>query len=458
MTRMHTRLTTFVKPVCWLALAASSLASAEPIDLKGAVLRALETEAEYRSVRAELDAIREEKARARAGLLPTLSASGTHTDNDAERTFADGSSDEPSYTSKQYNLTLKQPILRRDSWVKYRQAGTRIASAEQQADSERVRLVLDVSEQYLDCLYADAVARFARAEVSALEGLVTAVTRGFSAGANTRTDILDAEARLDAARVRLIEAQQSIDSSRRALESSTGRPVSAIHPIVQARLALRDPHLRIRDWREAALTANPEVQAATFNVELARQEVQLQQAGHYPSLDLVVQHQHAESDSITTLDVETRTTLWGVQFNVPLYSGGLVTASTRQAGSRLARAQAELDAKREEVMLRTARAVEALLAGGQRVQALSRAEASATAALTGTEKGLQAGTRSFVDVLNARQQLFEVQQSRARADADFILALLQLKAAAGQADEAAIDEANAFLADSASVVFPTLAE
>ena len=446
--------------VGWAALAffASSLAGAEPIDLKGAVTRALESEAEYRSVRAELEAVREEKARARAGLLPTLSASGTHTDNDAERTFADGSSDDPNYTSFQYSLTLKQPILRRDNWVKYRQAGTRIASAEQQADTERIKLVLDVSEQYLDCLYADAVVRFAQAEVTALEGLLTAVTRGFAAGTSTRTDILDAEARLDAARVRLIEASQLTDSARRALESSTGRPVSAIHPIVQERLVLQDPQLRIRDWRDAALRDNPEVRAAQFNVDLARQEVQLQQAGHYPSLDLVVQQQHSESDSISTLDVESRITLWGVQFNVPLYSGGLVNASTRQAGSRLARAQAELDAKREEVSLRTARAVEALLADSQRVQALSRAEASSVAALIGTEKGLQAGTRSFVDVLNARQQLFEVQQSRARANADFILALLNLKAAAGLADDSAIDEANAFLAPEASVVFPALAE
>jgi outer membrane protein TolC len=61
-------------------------------------------------------------------------------------------------------------------------------------------------------------------------------------------------------------------------------------------------------------------------------------------------------------------------------------------------------------------------------------------------------------VLNARQQLFEVQQSRARANADFILALLNPKAAAGLADDSAIDEANAFLAPEASVVFPALAD
>lgn len=440
---------------CCLPLALhAARVSAEPIDLRVAIQRALETEAQYRSVRAELDAVRQEKPRALAGLLPSLSASGTHTNNKARRTLSNGVSDQPDYTSKYYSLTFKQPIYRRENWIKYQLAGTRIASAEQQADVERLKLVIKVSEQYFDCLYTDAVVRFVRAEVAALEGLLTAVNRGFSAGANTRTDILDAEARLDIARVELIEAEQNIDAAHRALESSIGQPISAIYPIQPERLVLNDPDMRIEAYRHAALSGNPEIQAAQFNVQLARNEIQLQRAGHYPSLDLIAQRQFAESDSITTLGSRTFTNLWGVQFNIPIYSGGYVTASTRQAEARLESAQAELDAKKEEIALRAARAVEALQASSQRVKALSRAEASAAMSLTGTEKGLRAGTRSFIDVLNARQQVFEAMQSRARANADFILALLYLHATTGSVNEGALVEANALLTRESVVTFP----
>jgi len=337
--------------------------------------------------------------------------------------------------------------------VRYQQADTRIASAEQQADAERVRLILEVSEQYLACLYAGAVARHARAELAALEGLLAAVTRGFAAGANTRTDILDAEARQDAARVKLIEAEQSIDAALRAIESTTGRKVSAIHPIQPERLVLDGPAKRIREWQQEALAGNPEIRAARFNLRLAKQDIQLQQAGHHPSLDLIAQRQFAESDTITALGSRTTTNLWGLQFDLPIVSGGFATASTQQAHARLQRAQAELDAKIEEIMLSTARNVEALHASHQRVRALERAETSATAALAGTEKGVQAGTRSFVDVLNARQQLFEVLQSKARAEVDFVLNLLTLKASAGLPDETAVEEANALLSGEASVSF-----
>lgn len=443
--------------LCCLAFGlGSSRAAEEVIDLRTAIQRAQVAEAEYRSMRAELDAVRQEKPRALAGLLPSLTASGTRTDNQARRTFTNGVTDQPSYIGESYNLTLKQPLYRRDNWIKYQLAGTRIASAERQADVERIRLILKVSEQYLDCLHADAVVRFVRAEVAALEGLLTSVTRGFSAGTTTRTDILDAEARLDAARVELIEAEQAIDAARRALESSIGQRISAILPIQPERLVLKDAQPRIEKWRQAALASNPEIQAAEYNVQLARKDIQLQQAGHHPTVDLIAQRQLAESDTITTLGSRTFTSLWGVQFNVPIYSGGFVRASTRQAEARLVRAQAELEASIEQVSLRTARAVEALLASSKRVQALSRAEASAVAALTGTEKGLLAGTRSFVDVLNARQQLFEVMQSKARANADFVQGFLNLSASTGLPDETAIDEANAFLSRETAITFPEI--
>ena len=441
--------------VCLIALTllAGNAIGADPLDLKTAVQRALEQEAEYRSVRAELAAVREEKPRARAGLLPTLSASGTYSNNRVKRTLTNGLSDEPDYVSRNYNLTLKQPLFRRDSWIRYQQADTRISSAEHQAEVERVKLILRVSEQYFYCLYADAVTQFARAEVSALEGLLISVTRGFESGATTRTDVLDAEARLDSARVKLIEAEQNADAVRRALESSTGQRIDAIFPIQPDSLVLRDPNLRIQEWREAALATNPEIEAARENVQLARQEVKLQQAGHYPTLDLIAQHQFADNETISTLGARTTNNLWGLQFNVPLYAGGLVSASIRQAGARLERAHADLDSRTADISLRTARAVESLLASSQRVKALNRAEASARASLTGTEKGVQAGTRSFIDVLNARQQLFEAMQSKARANADFILGLLYLKATTGFADETAINEANAFLDRGTAVKF-----
>ncbi len=83
------------------------------------------------------------------------------------------------YTSENYAITLRQPLLRRDAWVRHDQAQTRANYAEQQLIVERDELVLRVGEAYLNGLLAEGSRQLARTEVEALEGLTASVKRGF---------------------------------------------------------------------------------------------------------------------------------------------------------------------------------------------------------------------------------------------------------------------------------------
>lgn len=404
----------------------------EVLGFRQALERALIAESGYRAQQAEHAATREEIPRARAALLPNVSASGIRYDNNAYVTQTVAR--ENDYISKNYTLTLRQPLLNQSRWVQYRQAQVRVDHSGKRLEAERQRLILQIAQAYLNCLHADAVAQFAQAEVTALEGMLASVKRGHEAGETTLTDIYDAEARLDDAKVKQIEAGNSLDAARRVLETALGHPVKAIQGIAQDSLTLAPFESQIAQWQQEAVEANAEVAAARLALSLAGKEVQLQRAGHLPTLDLIAQRQLSQSDTISTLGTRTRNTMWGVQLNVPLYSGGYVNASTRQAASRLTAAQAKLDAAAEQVRLHSSSAAEKVHASMDRIRALERAEHSAAASLNGTEKGLKAGTRSFIDILNARKQLFEVRLRRAQANTDFVLSLIDLMAVSGQLD------------------------
>ena len=66
-----------------------------------------------------------------------------------------------------------------------------------------------------------------------------------------------------------------------------------------------------------------------------------------------------------------------------------------------------------------------------RVKALKQAKASAQTALEASEAGFDVGTRTTVDVLNARRQLFVADVNYARSRYDYVLNVLLLKQAAG---------------------------
>jgi outer membrane protein len=65
------------------------------------------------------------------------------------------------------------------------------------------------------------------------------------------------------------------------------------------------------------------------------------------------------------------------------------------------------------------------------VQALQQAVKSNQTALEATEAGFEVGTRTTVDVLDARRRLFEAQRDYARSRYDYLINVVRLKSSAG---------------------------
>ncbi|HEV2229126.1 MAG TPA: TolC family protein, partial [Steroidobacteraceae bacterium] len=87
--------------------------------------------------------------------------------------------------------------------------------------------------------------------------------------------------------------------------------------------------------------------------------------------------------------------------------------------------------------------------GISRVQALRQALASNQTALKATEAGYEVGTRTSVDLLNARKNLVQAQTNYAVARYDYILSVLTLRLAAGTLDRPELVSLNNWLTTSA---------
>jgi hypothetical protein len=79
------------------------------------------------------------------------------------------------------------------------------------------------------------------------------------------------------------------------------------------------------------------------------------------------------------------------------------------------------------------------------VQALARAEDSNQTALEATEAGYEVGTRTTVDVLLARQNLFLTETQYARSKYDYMVNVLKLKAATGTLNVEDVMQINSWL-------------
>lgn len=429
------------------ALMSTAPARAEPLSLHAAWRLAAAAEAEWRVAQADADVEREEERKARAGLLPNLSLSAARSRNDTERGAIGGATSSLDYQSSSSALVLRQPLFRMQNYAEYRRAGLRREQADARLGHDAQSLATRVAQAYVDLLAAEEAIRFARFQEASLQTHLAGAQRAFKAGTGTRIDIDEAQARLAVATYERLAAENGRDNARAGLAALIGAPVEAVRPIDEA-LAARLPLAAgsFDDWRTAALRDNPELAAATKAVEEADWAVSRARAAHLPTLDLVASRTRSESDSVATISTRSDNSAVGVQLNIPLFAGGYVDADTAQARARLRRAQAQKEGVERNLEARLLKEFNGVSQGEARLASLTQALAASSLALESTRRGIEAGTRSTLDALNAERQLHSVRLEAARARNDRLMSWLRLHALAGKLDEAELIRLDGLLA------------
>jgi protease secretion system outer membrane protein len=187
----------------------------------------------------------------------------------------------------------------------------------------------------------------------------------------------------------------------------------------------------IDEWKAIALAENPEISVQRYAVEAASQEVRKNRAAHAPRLDLVMNVNGANSDTTDTYRQDATGRSIGVQLIIPIYSGGSVSALTRQAAANHEKAKAILESKFNDVLVELHKQYNATLNSQFRIDALIKSVNSARLLIDATQKSVKAGMRTNLDSLNAQQKLFEAKLDLALARYNYLISFLRLRKAAG---------------------------
>ena len=428
----------------------SAWAQPSVMDLKQVYQAALEQDASIRASRAAADSGRERLPQARAGLLPQVSASAGRNNNNLDTT-APNILGTPVTTNDQYfsdnrTLQLRQPLINMQRWQQFQQAKSVVEEVEANLERDLQNLVVRVAGAYFESLMADEQLELVRAQIKTYTALVDAAQKGLAAGSGTRTDVDDAKARLDMATAQELEARQSQDLTRRQLQLLVNQPVNQIAKLNVAALKLSAPEpANLEDWTRRAEQASPEIRALQARLEAARREVSKSQAAHLPTLDAVAQWSNSGSENITRVNSRYENKTLGLQLNIPLYSGGYVNSTIRQAVAEQTRAEETLEALRRDLGVRVHKEYRGVSEGVLRVRALEQAARSAEQMMRSTQMSLKAGSRTQLDVLNAQQQFTLALRDLAQARMVYLLSKVRLASLVGDDTLASVEQVNASL-------------
>lgn len=404
----------------------------QALSLLDAYEAALEHDPTYRSAFHESEAGQQTEIITRASLLPNLTI--THTDSKSvgnQKTSTPGIPNDLSFRSQVSALTLRQPIINMEAAAGYRQGQAQTNSSRARFTGQSQQLIVRLVEVYFETLLAQHRLKLAQAQLDSLTELKRVNENMLLKGEGTTTDVLETQSRHALAQAQLIEAQDEFEVAQLRLESMIGREATQLYHLSDIFRADMIFLPGFEDWRALAIDRNAELVTQRHIVQSGKEEIRKSYAGHTPRVDFVASLSRNKSASFITFDRDVELATVGVEVNLPLYAGGRVNALTDQAKANHARAEAELDAIMDNVLVELRRQYQRVYSSVRRIESLELAVKSAKLLVHATEKSIQGGIRINLDLLDAQQQLFNSEINLAEAKYHFLLAYLRLNLAAG---------------------------
>ena len=424
--------------------------STHAMDLLQIYLAAEQQDATLMAARATASADRERLPQAKSQMLPNLSASLSHNNNQLESTTANILGKEQTatlgYPSSNKTVTLRQPLYRPQLAAQYRQAQAQVDDASATLALEEQNLAVRVSSAYFEALLADDQLALVLSQQVAYTTQLDAARKALAAGSGTRTDIDEAQARLDMNVALEIESQQNVTYTLQQLQTLIDQPIDKLATLNVNRLDLQMPEPNLLEyWITRAEQSSPQIQSLKARVEMARHEVKKASMGHYPTLDAIAQWTRSESENIINTTSRYTNNAVGVQLNLPIFSGGYVNASVRQAQAGRVRAEQTLEAGRRDLGLRAYKEFRGVTENIAKIRALEQALRSADQLVLSSQKSFEGGRRTVLDILNAEQQRMTVLRDLARTRYLYMISKIRLLALVGGADLEAMTKVNRVL-------------
>ncbi len=376
--------------------------------------------------------------------IVSFKAGASASETDIKRIVANffGEQGRHSFESYRYGVNARQPIYRKDSWLKIDQTKTQVSQSDKRYHLSQQVLISRVTQAYFEVLLAQDKIDLIAAQKAAIAGQRQQAKANFEVGTATITDVNEAQARYDLIRSQEIAAMNEYQVARRTVQLITGE-IPAKLVTVKPDIHVAELGQTMAEWQQVAAQNNLSIQIQQDVVKNAEHEVEIANAGHLPTLDAVASYgvDYANGGSNGFGNKLDNGTI-GFELEIPLYSGGGVSSRVRQAVFNKQSAQDDLNLKRREIDLDTQRAYLNLNSSIVQIAALEQALSSSQSQLDSTNLGYEVGVRTSIDVLNAQQQLYSAKTDLLQSRYSYLVNIVSLKSAVGLVSETDLQDIN----------------
>jgi len=413
---------------------------------------ALNNDAQIKAEEAQYKANLETEKLGLSALLPQVSANYEYSDTDSDRAaegidFTENGFEQISTltntdtTLDGYQVSLSQAIFDLPAWFTFKSGKEVTRQAEATFAANQQNLIVRTVEAYLAVLRARDNLEASKAQERAFQRQLEQAQQRFDVGLIAITDVYEAQAARDLAQVNRIVDENDVAVALEHMSVLTGRAHANLNILSEEFNVEPTEPIDRAAWVEFALDNNFQLKASQYAEEAARQSAKANKMEHLPKLSGSYAYsdkdtegnvkQNPEAVFLTSPDDSVETNSWQIRLDLPLYSGGAISANRRKAAQEFIAARENRIKLSRNVVTQTRSRHMTVLSDVSRVAARRQAIVSSRSALDATQAGYEVGTRNVVDVLNAQNTLFSAERDYANSRYDYIVNMLRLKEQAG---------------------------
>ena len=296
-------------------------------------------------------------------------------------------------------------------------------------------LVSGVAQAYFELQELDTELDIARRTTQSFTETVALFTRRFQGGVDSLLSVERAKAALGSTAAAIPQLEQQIVTKENQICTLLGRepgPVTRKSLMTQEAVPPQTPP----GLPSELLERRPDILQAEQQIASANATVGVTVANFFPRIGLTTMY-GGQSSELSDI-VKGPGTIWNIGGSIlgPLFQGGALTASYRQAVSQWEATRQQY----QQTVLNSLAEVSNALIAQQKLEGVRTEQAKAVEALRESVRlallRYNGGLSSYFEVLEAQQQLFPAENVLAQTDRNRLVAVVQLYAALGGGWEA----------------------
>jgi outer membrane protein len=386
-----------------------------------------------------------------AGLLPQVNAnydySDVDTNNKSESFDLDGgivtndTKTNVDVTRDGYEVSLYQPLFDLPAWFTFKAGKEVTKQAEAGFAANQQDLIVRTVDTYLGVLRTQDNLEASLARERAFMRQLEQTQQRFEVGLIAITDVHEAQAAKDLAEVDRIVDENNVNVALERLSVLTGRYHSNLY-LLEPNFDIKPPSpIERSEWVDFALDNNFRLAAAAYAEEAARRTAQANRMEHLPVVSGSISYSDYETDGDLkrspssgfdlSPDLEQDQEVYTIRVDVPLYSGGAISANRRKTAQEYIASREDRINLMRTTVTNTRSLHMTVVSDVRRVAARRQSITSSQSALDATTAGYEVGTRNVVDVLDAQNVLSRAKRDYANARYDYVINVMRLKEQAG---------------------------